>query len=112
MGCPIWARHRLAPTMSFMVVGVCQINLSIPAAHSLKDKRQVLKSLTARVKGSFNASVAEVGQNDVWQSAVIGIAVVGNDRGFVNSALDNIIDFIEGLRTVDVVSHEIEIMNY
>lgn len=95
-----------------MVVGVCQINLSIPAAHSLKDKRQVIKSLTARVKGSFNASVAEVGQNDVWQSAVVGIAVVGNDRGFVNSALDNIIDFIEGLRTVDVVSHEIEIMNY
>lgn len=66
----------------------------------------------ARVRGSFNASVAEVGQNDLWQSAVIGIAVVGNDRGFVNSTLDNIIDFIEGLRTVDIVSHEIEIMNY
>ncbi len=97
---------------SFMVVGICQLNLSIPGAHSLKDKRQVLKSLMARVRGSFNASVAEVGQNDIWQSAVIGIAVVGNDRGFVNSALDNIIDFIEGLRTVEIVSHEIEIMNY
>lgn len=95
-----------------MVVGICQLNLCIPGAHSLKDKRQVLKSLTARVRGSFNASVAEVGQNDVWQSAVIGIAVLGNDRGFVNSAIDNIIDFIEGLRTVDIVSHEIEIMNY
>lgn len=66
----------------------------------------------ARVRGNFNSSVAEVGQNDLWQSAVIGIAVAGNDRGFVNSALDNIIDFIEGLRTVDIVSHEIEIMNY
>lgn len=66
----------------------------------------------ARVRGSFNASVAEVGQNDLWQSAVIGIAVAGNDRGFVNSTLDNIIDFIERLRTVDIVSHEIEIMNY
>lgn len=95
-----------------MVVGICQLNLSIPGAHSLKDKRQVLKSLMARVRGSFNSSVAEVGQNDLWQSAVIGIAVVGNDRGFVNSTLDNIIDFIEGLRTVDIVSHEIEIMNY
>lgn len=66
----------------------------------------------ARVRGSFNASVAEVGQNDLWQSAVIGIAVVGNDRGFVNSTLDNIIDFIEVLRTVEIVSQEIEIMNY
>jgi len=66
----------------------------------------------ARARGSFNASVAEVGQNDLWQSAVIGIAVVGNDRGFVNSTLDNIIDFIEGLRTVEIVSQEIEIMNY
>ncbi|HLB05781.1 MAG TPA: DUF503 domain-containing protein [Thermodesulfobacteriota bacterium] len=95
-----------------MVVGTCQLNLSIPGAHSLKDKRQVLKSLMARARGSFNASVAEVGQNDLWQSAVIGIAVVGNDRGFVNSTLDNIIDFIEGLRTVEIVSQEIEIMNY
>lgn len=95
-----------------MVVGVCQITLSIPGVHSLKEKRQVLKSLMARIKGSFNASVAEVGQNDVWQSSVIGIAVVGNDRGFVNSTLDNIIDFIEGLKTVEIVSHEIEIMNY
>lgn len=95
-----------------MVVGVCHINLSIPGSHSLKDKRQVVKSLMARVKGSFNASVAEVGQNDVWQSAVIGIAVVGNDRSFVNSILDNIIDFIEEIRTVEIVSHEMEIMNY
>lgn len=95
-----------------MVVGICHITLSIPGSHSLKDKRQVLKSLMARVKGSFNASVAEVGQNDVWQSAVIGIAVVGNDRSFVNSILDNIIDFIEEIRTVEIISHEIEIMNY
>jgi len=96
----------------FMIVGICQLNLSIPGAHSLKDKRQVLKSLMARVMGSFNASVAEVGQNDLWQSAAIGIAVVGNDRGFVNSTLDNIIDFIEEIRAVEIVSHEIEIMNY
>jgi len=95
-----------------MVIGVCQINISIPGAHSLKDKRQVLKSLTSRVKGSFNASVAEVGDNDIWQSAAIGISVVGNDRGFVNSVIDKIIDFIEGLKTVEIVGHEIEIMNY
>lgn len=95
-----------------MVVGVCHINLSIPGAHSLKEKRYALKSLTTRVKGSFNVSVAEVGDNDLWQSALIGIAVVGNERGFVNSVLDKIIDFVEGLKTVEVVSHDIEIMNY
>ena len=95
-----------------MVVGVCQLKLNIPGAHSLKDKRQVLKSLMARVKGKFNVSVAEVGHNDVWQSALIGIAVLGNERDFVNSVLDHIVDFIEGLRTVEVLSCEIEIMNY
>ena len=57
-------------------------------------------------------SVAEVGDNEVWQSSVIGIAVVGNARGFVNSVLDKIIDFIEGLKSVEIMSHEIEIMNY
>lgn len=95
-----------------MVVGVCQINLVIPGVHSLKEKRHVLKSLTTRVKGNFNVSVAEVGDNDTWQSAIIGIAVIGNDGGFVNSTLDNVIDYIEKIQSVGIVSQEIEIMNY
>jgi uncharacterized protein YlxP (DUF503 family) len=95
-----------------MVVGVCHINLSIPGSHSLKDKRQVLKSLIARVKSKFNASVAEVGQSDVWQSASVGITVVGNERRFVNSVLDKIVDFVEEIGTVEIVSQEIEILNY
>ena len=57
-----------------MVVGVCKVILNIDSAFSLKEKRQVVKSIVERLKSKFNASVAEVELNDVWKNAVIGIS--------------------------------------
>lgn len=94
-----------------MVVGVCQISLIIHDSHSLKQKRQVLKSLLEKVRNRFNASAAEVDAQDVWQRAEIGLSVVGNDRAFVNSALDKVINFIESLHLAEVTGHEIELIN-
>ncbi len=54
--------------------------MHFPEVHSLKEKRQIVKSLIERVKAKFNASVAEVGHNDLWQRGTIGVAMVANDR--------------------------------
>ncbi|MBI3752758.1 MAG: DUF503 domain-containing protein [Deltaproteobacteria bacterium] len=93
-----------------MVVGICQIDLLIHQAHSLKEKRKVLKAVVERVKNKFNASVAETGDNDVWQRSQIGLSVVGNDSGHINSTLDAILNFIESLHLAEVVDHKMEII--
>lgn len=95
-----------------MVVGVCTVTLVLHDSHSLKDKRQVLKSVIEKVRGRFNVSVAETGANDLWQRAEIGIAAVGNDRAFVNSVLDKVLNFIEGMHLAEVSDTGIELLNF
>ena len=95
-----------------MVVGISTVTLLLHSSHSLKDKRQVLKSVIEKTKNRFNVSVAEVGGNDVWQRAELGIAAVGNDRAFVNSVLDKVLLFIEGLHLAEVTDSTIEIVNF
>lgn len=94
-----------------MVVGVCGISLLIHDSQSLKDKRQVIKSLQEKVRNRFNVSVAEVGSNDVWQRAELGVAAVGNDRAFINSVIDKVVNFIEDLHVAEITDHRIEIIN-
>lgn len=94
-----------------MVVGICRISLLIHGNRSLKDKRQVIKSLADKVRGRFNVSVAEVGSNDLLQRSEIGICAVGNDGAFVNSVIDRTVDFIEGLQTAEICDHSIELIN-
>jgi len=93
-----------------MVVGICQIDLVIHDNHSLKGKRQVLKTIMEKVKNRFNVSIAEVADNDVWQRSQIGFSVVGNDNRHVNSVLDKALNFIEGLHVAEIIDHRIEIM--
>jgi uncharacterized protein YlxP (DUF503 family) len=71
-----------------MVVGILRLTFYIPGASSLKEKRQVLRKVVDRLRARFNVSVAEVGDNDVWQRAVVGICAVANDHSFVNEVLD------------------------
>ncbi len=83
-----------------MVIGVLEVDLSIEYAASLKDKRMALRSLKDRLRRSFNVSVAEVEDNDIWTHAVLGIALVANDRQFANQVLSKIVDFVENDREV------------
>ncbi|MEW6377689.1 MAG: DUF503 domain-containing protein [Thermodesulfobacteriota bacterium] len=92
-----------------MVIGVCQIDLRIPENHSLKGKRQVIRKLIERVRHRFNVTISEVGDNDLWQRAQIGICAVGNDRRHINSSLDKVIDFIEQMHLVEMIHTEMEI---
>ena len=94
-----------------MVVGVCQLDLLIPDNHSLKGKRHVIRKVIDQVKHRFNVSISEVGDNDLWQRALIGICAVGNDRRHINSSLDKVIDFVEKMHMVEMVHTDIEILS-
>lgn len=93
-----------------MVVGILTIALDIPGANSLKDKRQVLKSLIENIRNKFNVSAAEIAENDVWRRAVIGVACVSNDNGMANRILDKVGDYIESNPMVNVTSVELEFL--
>ena len=94
-----------------MNVGVCTVSLRLPENSSLKGKRQVLKSITSRVRNKFNVAVAEVDDNDVWQVATIGICCISNNNRHTNEVLSKVVDFIIGSRfDVEILDYGIEII--
>jgi len=94
-----------------MVVGICRLDLRISENNSLKGKRRTLKRIIERVKNKFNVSIAEVGNHDLWQSSQIGFCMVGNDKRFINSALDKTIYFIEEINIAEITKSDFEIIN-
>lgn len=68
-------------------IGLLRLELRIEHAHSLKDRRQVVRSLKDRLRHRFNVSVAEVGGQDTWQRASLSIVAVSGDRAYVEEAL-------------------------
>ena len=95
-----------------MNVGVCTIKLRLPENLSLKGKRRVLKSITTRVRNTFNVSVAEVDDNDLWQLATLGICCVSNNSRQTNEVLSKVVDFVIGGRfEVEILDYEIEILS-
>lgn len=93
------------------MVGTLKLSLYIHNNQSLKEKRKVVKSIVAKVHKRFNVSIAEVGSNDKWQMIELGIGTVGNDRRFVNSALDNILSFLDSLYLGEIIDSNVEIYN-
>ena len=93
-----------------MVVGILRLTLYIHGAASLKDKRQVLRKVVDRLRSRFNVSVAEVGDQDIWQKAVVGITAVSNDHSFVNEVLDKCVR--DAGQIAEIINREMEIETY
>jgi uncharacterized protein YlxP (DUF503 family) len=94
-----------------MNVGVCRVKLRFPENLSLKGKRQVLKSITTRLRSKFNVSVAEVDDHELWQLATIGVCCISNDNRYTNEVLSKVADFIiNGRFDVEILDYEIEIL--
>ncbi len=91
-----------------MIIGVLELRLSIYEARSLKDKRRVIKSLKDRVRNSFNVSIAEVDYNDVMRSALLGVAVVTNEKPFAEEVLSKVVDFVRRVPQLSLVDYTIE----
>jgi len=91
-----------------MIVGTCTITLRLPGNASLKGKRAVLKSLTARLRQEFNISIAEIDSQDRWQEAVLGIACVSSSMAYVDGLLQRVVQWIEANRPdVEVLDYQI-----
>ncbi len=93
-----------------MIIGVCTLEIMIYGVNSLKEKRQVIKSILGRIKSRYNVSIAEIDLNDVWRSGIIGIACVSNDSIHARQMLSNVMKFIERDSRVEIMKHNIEIM--
>jgi hypothetical protein len=93
-----------------MIVGVCTIELRLHDSRSLKAKRQILKSITSRVKNHFNVAIAEVDYQDKWQRALLGVAVVSTAQDHANGILSKVVNFIESMYMADLLDYHIELL--
>ena len=93
-----------------MFVGVLRLSMHLHGNGSLKGKRSMVRRIVERTRAKFNASVAEVADNDVLQRAVIGITVVGNSTTHVDSMISRIGGFVEGLGVAPITSIQTEII--
>jgi uncharacterized protein len=90
-----------------MYLAIATWDLHLPACHSLKEKRSVLKPLTTALRRTLNVSVAETGQQDLWQRAEIACAVVGTARSVVDETLraaDRMVEEADGVRILDTAT--------
>ena len=94
-----------------MVVGIGIITLRLHECRSLKGKRKIVKSVISQMRNKFNASVAEVGSNDIYQRAQIGFSLVGNDKRVINSKLDKAVNLVDALGLAEIIDTEMELFS-
>ena len=93
-----------------MIVGVAVVELRVHESQSLKEKRGVVRKIAGRLRHRFNISVAEVGGQDTWQRAVIGLAMAGSDETVVRGTLARAVDFVEETHLAEILASEVELM--
>ena len=103
-------RPQDAAWWEVMTVGLLEVELFLPEASSLKDRRSVVKSLKDQLRARFNVAVAELDQHLKWQRACLGITTVGNDRPYVDGCLQEVVRWIEGHPLLELVRVEREVL--
>jgi len=93
-----------------MIIGILSLDVRVGSSNSLKDKRRVIKSLTTRIRNSFNVSISEVGSQDLWQRSELGVAFLTTEVRFAQSVLAKIVDFVERHRDITLIDSKIEII--
>jgi uncharacterized protein YlxP (DUF503 family) len=91
-----------------VTIGLTRLELLIPGARSLKDRRRALKSLKDQMRNRYNCSVAEVGPKEKWARAMLAVCVVSDDSAHVSAQLNEIIRFASTKPTVEVIHYDIE----
>jgi uncharacterized protein YlxP (DUF503 family) len=94
-------------------VGLLRFTLRIPESASLKDKRQVVRSVAQRIRNIYHAAVAEVDDNDAWQTATFGVAVVSNSAPHCEQMLREIVSYVESSRLdAEVLDVETDVITF
>ncbi len=91
-----------------MPVGLLTLELHLPEAHSLKDKRQVLRSLKDRLRGNFNVAVAELDFQDTWQRSIVGVVTLSNAEQHVEESLQQVLAEADKILGPLLISHDVE----
>lgn len=91
-----------------MIVGLLELELRIPGAQSLKDKRMLMRSLRDRIRNKFNVSVAEVDGGDARRQGFLGVAHVSNEQKFSNQVLSKIVNLVESEPELELVDYRLE----
>ena len=100
------------PALRVMNIGVCKINLRLPENRSLKGKRQVIKSITHRVRNQFDVCVAEVDNQDQWQLATLGVCYLSGDKRHANEVISKVVDFVTTRHfEAEILDYEIVILS-
>lgn len=92
-----------------MIIETLEIRLYASWVHSLKEKRMIVKSLIAKIRNQFNVSVAEVQDQDVHQSIVLGLACVAGNTALADSIMDHVLTFIENNTEAEIIAVRREI---
>lgn len=93
-----------------MRIGILELHLDLPGLHSLKEKRGIIKTLLNRVRNDFQVAAAEVAHQDLWQSAGLGFAAIGNDAAALQSRLHKVVNAIEAGGYGVVVDFRIDVI--
>ncbi len=93
-----------------MPVGLLTLELQIPEAQSLKDKRQVLRRLKDRLRGQFNVAVAELDHLDAWQRSLVGVVTLSNEESHLEEALQNVLGEADRILGPMLVRHAMELL--
>jgi len=93
-----------------MPVGLLTLELHLADAQSLKDKRQVLRSLKDKLRAHFNVAVAELDYEDTWQRSVIGVVTLSNEEQHVEEALQRVLAEADNILGPLIVSHAIDLL--
>jgi len=93
-----------------MPVGLLTLELHLPEAHSLKDKRQILRSLKERLRGHFNVAVAELDFQDLWNRSVVGVVTLSNAEQHVEESLQSVLREADKILGPLLVSHDVDFL--
>ena len=91
-----------------MIIGICTIEILIPGARSLKEKRHVLRSILDRLRHRHNVSVADVEHQELWQRAGLAIAAVGTSQKTIDAMFETILGEIEKTLPGQITRHAVE----
>jgi uncharacterized protein YlxP (DUF503 family) len=94
-----------------MNIGYCSLKFYLHGNNSLKGKRKVIRSIKDRLKNKFNVSVAEVGDQDVWQSLHLGIAAVNSDAQYLDGLFKQVVNFVDNMQLAEMTDCQTEIIN-
>ena len=94
-----------------MQVGCCSIKFFLHGNRSLKEKRRVIRAIKDRLKNKFNISVAEIGDQDVWQNLHLGIVAVNSDPKYLEGQMNRVVDTIENMHLAEMTDCQVKIMN-